>query len=165
MILLTAFEPFGTDENNMPRNINVSKQTLLSLRREFGNAMSYLVMSVGPECVEQFDEAVGGKEWDAIILMGEAPGDGPIRIEKYATDPADPAALRKRESALANETLAEKCGLALTDEIGRYFCNVIYYHALGFTDKAIFVHLPRERNHGEHKAALQKIIQTLRGLI
>jgi pyrrolidone-carboxylate peptidase len=162
MILLTAFLPFGTEPNGAIRRVNVSQQALMTLREEYGNALNYLVMSVDKECTEQFDDAFSAADWEAVILTGECSGHGPVRLEQSATDPSDPTAQGRRVSDLASVDLARKCGAALTNECGRYFCNVVYHHALGKTRQAVFVHLPKGRRHSEHTAVLRRLIQLVR---
>lgn len=162
MILLTAFLPFGTEPDGSSRRINVSQQALQSLREEYGNALSYLVMSVDEQCTAQFDDAYAAADWEAVILTGECGGDGPIRMERSATDPGDPEAERRRVSELASENLAKQCGAKLTDECGRYYCNVAYYHALGKTKLAVFLHLPKEMRLSDHTGVLRRLIDSLR---
>lgn len=162
MILLTAFLPFGSEPSGILRRVNVSQQALMTLRQEYGNALNYLVMSVDKHCTEQFDDAFSAADWEAVILTGECGGHGPVRIEQSATDPGDPTAQRRRVSSLTSIDLARQCGAALTNECGRYFCNVAYHHALGRTQRAVFVHLPKGRRHSEHTAVLRRLIELLR---
>jgi pyrrolidone-carboxylate peptidase len=162
MILLTAFLPFGTEPNGSVRRANVSQQALMTLRQEYGNTLSYLVMSVDKDCTEQFDAAFSAADWEAVILTGECGGHGPVRLEQGATDPGDPTAKQARQSDLASLELARRCGAAYTDQIGRYFCNVMYHHALEKTKQAVFVHLPKGRRHSDHTAVLRRLIELIR---
>ncbi|MCK4873232.1 MAG: hypothetical protein KAS72_10945 [Phycisphaerales bacterium] len=160
MLLLTAFRPFGTEPDDSPRTINVSREALVALRREFDDALGYLVMSVDDNCTHQFDAMHNSQPWDAVILMGEAGGDGPVRFERTASDPDDASATSVRRSRIVTEQLASSCGAACTDQVGRYFCNAIYFHALGVCEKAIFIHLPKDRPPGNHVAVVRKLIKT-----
>ncbi|MFG0251578.1 MAG: hypothetical protein ACF8NJ_01740, partial [Phycisphaerales bacterium JB038] len=111
---------------------------------------------------QQFDDAFSAADWEAVILTGECGGHGPVRLEQGATDPGDPTAQRSRRSELASLELARQCGAGYTNEIGRYFCNVMYHHALGKTTQAVFVHLPKGRRHSEHTAVLRRLIELIR---
>jgi hypothetical protein len=162
MILLTAFEPFGEEPDGSARSVNVSKEALHAIRSEFGDQLGYLVMTVDDACTEQLDAKLDERAWDGVILLGEAGGPIPARIERRATDPADPSARSTRQARAATTALGHLTGLPLTDQIGRYYCNTIYHHALGRVNRAVFVHLSKEHDHALHVDAVRRLVNAWR---
>ncbi|WP_404288451.1 pyroglutamyl-peptidase I [Glutamicibacter arilaitensis] len=152
-ILVTGFEPFGTDTHNasaeivrrLPATLGehqiVTGILPVSFSRAFP-ALSVLLSAHRPE---------------AVVLLGEAGGRTGINLERWAVnennariadnDGCQPAGERiASNGALRREaTLEVPSQLSISEDAGRFVCNHIAYHAYGLGIPAQFIHVPALR--------------------
>lgn len=171
-ILLTAFEPFGGNDTNISQRVLDAIQadvTKLLLPVSFRRAPEVL-----NEAIEQFQP-------DVIISMGQAAEGDKIRLERLAINMMDSAKgdndgyipdeeLICPEAPLALKTdlpvkqLCADCinaGLPtiVSNSVGLYVCNRIYFEALRHSLNSLFVHIPKNMDREIAKQVINQIIK------
>ncbi len=170
-VLLTAFEPFGTDAVNSSalvcsavklrgENYTVAKRILPVEFRAGAEALRQAVAEERPELVICMGQAGGRKlvtpERVAVNLMdARIPDNAGFQPDEEPVEPAGPAAYFSNAPVKAAVAAAVTAGLpaAVSDSAGTYVCNCIFYtlmHEIGRlpANEAVpavwgdFVHLP-----------------------
>lgn len=138
-IITTYFEPFGG------RITNASKDIVKSL--EYEN----FELPVGFEKIEEVLNQIFKKEFDLLILFGEAGKYQDIKVETVAKNIADGkdnyGIIKKNEEIIKNHPdLKTKINLNnidnLSTDCGKYLCNYAYFYSLYYNIKCIFIHIP-----------------------
>lgn len=173
-ILLTYFEPYGGADTNISRQvaegIDAEGITKCCLPVSFKRA---------PEVLQ---EALKRYQPESILSLGQCAEADKIRLERFALNlmdsskgdndgyipdeeiicPEAPLALR---TGLNIKQLQSECAnvelpAIISNSAGLYVCNRIYFEALRYTGKALFVHIPKNMN----KSVAQQIICNIYGL-
>ena len=172
-ILVTAFEPFGGND------ANISQKVLDAIQADVAKLLLPVSFCRAPEVL---NEAIGQFKPDVIISMGQAAEGDKIRLERLAINMMDsskgdndgyvpdeemicPEAPLALKTALPVKQLCADCinaGLPtmVSNSAGLYVCNRIYFEALRYTDKALFVHIPKNMDI----SIAQQIICNIYGL-
>ena len=173
-ILVTAFEPYGTNDTNISQKVLDAIQadvTKLLLPVSFRRAPEVL-----NEAIEQFQP-------DVIISMGQAAEGDKIRLERLAINMMDsakgdndgyipneelicPEAPFALKTALPVKSLCADCinaGLPtmVSNSAGLYVCNRIYFEALRHTTNSLFVHIPKNMDLEIAKQVINSLIREL----
>lgn len=173
-ILLSYFEPFGGAETNISQQVaeGIAADGVIQLclpvsfrrapkvlREAIERYQPQFILSLG-QCAEGENVRI---ERFAINMMDSSKGDN----DGYVPDeemicPEAPLALK---TALPVKSLCADCinaGLPtmVSNSAGLYVCNRVYWEALRYTDKALFVHIPKNMN----KSVAQQIICNIYGL-
>ena len=159
-ILVTGFEPFGGAEKN------ISQQVAEGIEAE-GVIKLCLPVSFkrGPEVLR---EAIEHYQPTFLLCLGQCAEGEKIRLERFAINLMDSekgdndGCLPNEETIDVNAPLAVRTGLnikqlktectdaalpaIISNSAGLYVCNRIYWEALHYTDKALFVHIPKNMN-------------------
>lgn len=177
-ILLTYFEPFGGAETN------ISQQVAEGIEVE---GVVKLCLPVSFKCApKMLREAIERYQPTFILCLGQCAEGEKIRLERFALNLMDsekgdndgympnedtidvdiPLALR---TGLAIKQLKTECvnaGLPviISNSAGLYVCNRIYWEALHYTDKALFVHIPKNMNPEMAQKTILLIIKQLTSL-
>lgn len=173
-ILLSYFEPFGGAETNISQQvaegITADGVIQLCLPVSFRRAPKVL-----REAIERYQPQF-------ILSLGQCAEGENVRIERFAINmmdstKADNDGYIPNEEVIDNEApialktdisikrLNELCHSAdlptiVSNSAGLYVCNRVYFEALRYTDKALFVHIPKNMN----KSVAQQIICNIYGL-
>lgn len=152
-ILVTGFEPFGSE------SYNASAQTLELLPTALGEhriLTGILPVSFG-RSARVLDELIAGNAPEVVVLLGEAGGRTQINLERFAVnqihariadnDGAQPLGERIEPDGPTRReaTLAVPSELAVSEDAGRFVCNRIAYYAYGLSIPAQFIHVPAVR--------------------
>ena len=163
-ILVTGFEPFG----GYARNPSAEIAQALDGTRVNGVAVAGRVLPVDMAAVDgALAQALCSVDPAAVILLGLAPGEPVIRLERVALNLADftipdnaGARLADRPLQRAGEAarwarlplraiqarlLAAGIPARLSETAGTYLCNAVLYRALAIVPRRIacgFIHLP-----------------------
>jgi hypothetical protein len=137
-LLVTAFEPFGPIRGNVPGlKGNRSQDLLRALEPVCRNhGLTLQVLPVSPGCIGVLDHRLQEGPRGAL-LMGEDLVAS-FRIEQSATDPAaqfGPIRLlgaERRTSSFVGRLARNVEDAPVTNSIGTYYCNKVYWHALGW---------------------------------
>lgn len=155
-ILVTAFEPYGGNDTN------ISQRVLDATQADVAKLLLPVSFRRAPEVL---NEAIGQLQPDVIIAMGQAAEGDKIRLERLAINLMDsakgdndgyipdeelicPEAPLALKTALPVKQLCADCinaGLPtiISNSAGSYVCNRVYWEALHYTEKALFVHIPK----------------------
>ncbi len=169
-ILLTAFEPFGANDTN------ISQRMLDAIQADVTKLLLPVSFRRAPEVL---NEAIKQFQPEVIISMGQAAEGDKIRLERLAINMMDsakgdndgyipdeeiicPEAPLALKTALPVKPLCADCinaGLPtmVSNSAGLYVCNRIYWEALRYTEKALFVHLPKNMDESIARQTIQKI--------
>ena len=164
-ILVTAFEPFGTND------ANISQRMLDAIQAD---VTKLLLPEVLNEAIKQFQPEV-------IISMGQAAEGDKIRLERLAINMMDsakgdndgyipdeemicPEAPLALKTALPVKPLCADCinaGLPtiVSNSAGLYVCNRIYFEALRCTTNSLFVHIPKDMDVETAKQTINQLIK------
>ena len=164
-ILISAFEPFGSD------TVNASREALLRLRAPEGKELLRLELPVRfGEAAERLLLAIRAEKPDAVVALGQAAGRAAITPERIAINRIDaripdnagrqpvdtpiiPGAPAAYSSTLPLEDMvaaAQEAGVeaAISSSAGAFVCNEVMYrllHALcaaSLPIRAGFIHVP-----------------------
>ncbi|MGP9488441.1 pyroglutamyl-peptidase I family protein [Glutamicibacter sp. 363] len=152
-ILVTGFEPFGTDTHNASAEL---VRRLPATAGEHQIVTGLLPVSF-TRAFPALGELLSMHQPDALVLLGEAGGRTEINLERWAVNehtariadndghqPAGeriiPNGPRRREA-----TLKTPSQLTVSEDAGRFVCNHIAYHAYGLSIPAQFIHVPAWR--------------------
>lgn len=173
-ILLTYFKPFGSIALN-------SSEEVAKLLPEFD--------SVGLDVSYDNDyntllEFIDGKEYDYIVMLGQAAKRSDVCIEIRAvnacnTNLADNFGVLPSEAVEAEESEYLYSNINVdalfndnvikSEDAGKYLCNYMYYKVLSnITKNAIFIHLPLFKGQVLDKDAkyeLNELVSIVKGTI
>jgi len=162
--LITGFEPFGGYELNPSAEI----ARRLDGTRIGGVPVVGRVLPVDMAAVgDAFSQALRGLDPVAVILLGLAPGEPMIRLERVALNLADFSIPDNAGARLADQPLDKKGDVGvwsrlplraiqarllaagiparLSETAGTYLCNAAMYRALAAVPRRVpcgFIHLP-----------------------
>ena len=171
-ILVTAFEPFGTND------ANISQRMLDAIQADVTKLLLPVSFRRAPEVL---NEAIGQFQPDVIISMGQAAEGDKIRLERLAINMMDsakgdndgyipdedliyPEAPLALKTALPVKPLCADCinaGLLtkVSNSAGLYVCNRIYFEALRHTTNSLFVHIPKNMDVEIAKQTINQLIK------
>lgn len=193
-ILITGFEPFGSNNENSSWVVANKVATLNTFGIDI--AIELMPVSFG-RVAKALRTAVARHNPDLIIMLGQAGSSDKIRLERIAINMMDaqkadndgyipdeepinhetPAALfTNTDIKLLHNAMSEQgIPVKLSNSCGLYVCNRIYYEALMLCNeinkmKAIFVHLPlydgqRDANENQHTLPLDKMEKAINVII
>ena len=174
-ILLTFFEPFGGLETN------ISQQVAEEIVAD-GLIKCCLPVSFkrSPEVLR---EAIEHYQPDFILCLGQCAEGENIRLERLAINMMDSAKGDNEGYRPNEETICHEAPLALktdfpikqlcadcinaglptiiSNSAGLYVCNRIYWEALRYTGKALFVHIPKNMDKFIARQTIQHIIKNI----
>ena len=193
-ILITGFEPFGSNNENSSWVV----ANKVATQNTFGIDIALELMPVSFRSVAKtLRTAVTRHNPDLLIMLGQAGSSDKIRLERIAINMMDaqkadndgyipdeepintetPVALftntdiKQLYNAIAEQSIPVK----ISNSCGLYVCNRIYYEALMLCNeinkmKAIFVHLPlydgqRDANENQHTLPLDKMEKAINVII
>ena len=169
--LLTYFEPFGGAKKNISQQVaeGIEAEGLVKrclpvsfkrspevLRETLKDYQPAFILSLG-QCAE--GEKIRLERF-AINLMDSDKGDNDGYMPDEETiDTNAPLALR---TSLNIKQLQRECvnvGLPviLSNSAGLYVCNRIFWEALRYTEKALFVHIPKNMDISIARQIIRKI--------
>lgn len=156
-ILLTCFEPFDGAETNISQQVaeGIDAEGLIKLCLPVSFRRSPQVLREAIECYQP----------TFILSLGQCAEGEKIRLERFAMNLMDSAKgdndgyIPNEETIDANAPLALRTGLnikqlhtecvnaglptIISNSAGLYVCNRVYWEALHYTEKALFVHIPK----------------------
>lgn len=162
-ILLTAFEPFGSNVTN------ITQEVLNELPEQIGeNHLHKIVLPVSfAQAPIVLCEAIERLNPDCVLMLGQCKEGEKIRLERYAHNmmdsqmgdndhycpneeiiyPHSPTALmttigQPLKTIEKTLTRADR-PVTITTSAGLYVCNRVYYEALYLNQKALFIHIPK----------------------
>lgn len=176
MTLVTAFEPFGNNENN------ISLEVLNALRET--DEIQKLCLPVSfrraPECLSKY---LCEHHPDAVLMLGQCKEGENIRIERYAHNLMDsrfgdndgfcpdeqciydeaPVAC---ETTFCVKNLTKSCldagsRVVVSNSAGLYVCNRVYYECLYKGYSGLFIHIPKNFNVSEATQTINNIMKSL----
>lgn len=193
-ILITGFEPFGSNDENSSWVV----ANKVATQNTFGIDIALELMPVSFRSVAKtLRTAVTRHNPDLLIMLGQAGSSDKVRLERIAINMMDarnadndgfipdeepintetPVALftntdiKQLYNAIAEQSIPVK----ISNSCGLYVCNRIYYEALMLCNeinkmKAIFVHLPlydgqRDANENQHTLPLDKMEKAINVII
>lgn len=193
-ILITGFEPFGSNNENSSWVV----ANKVATQNTFGIDIALELMPVSFRSVAKtLRTAVTRHNPDLLIMLGQAGSSDKVRLERIAINIMDaqkadndgfipdeepintetPVALftntdiKQLYNAIAEQSIPVK----ISNSCGLYVCNRIYYEALMLCNeinkmKAIFVHLPlydgqRDANENQHTLPLDKMEKAINVII
>lgn len=193
-ILITGFEPFGSNDENSSWVV----ANKVATQNTFGIDIALELMPVSFKSVAKtLRTAVTRHNPDLLIMLGQAGSSDKVRLERIAINMMDarnadndgfipdeepintetPVALftntdiKQLYNAIAEQSIPVK----ISNSCGLYVCNRIYYEALMLCNeinkmKAIFVHLPlydgqRDANENQHTLPLDKMEKAINVII
>ena len=173
-ILVTAFEPYGTNDTN------ISQKVLDAIQADVTKLLLPVSFRRAPEVL---NEAIDQFQPDVIISMGQAAEGDKIRLEHLAINMMDsakgdndgympneelicPEAPLALKTALPVKQLCADCinaGLPtmVSNSAGLYVCNRIYFEALRRTLNSLFVHIPKNMDLEIAKQERNSVIREL----
>lgn len=173
-ILVTAFEPYGTNDTN------ISQKVLDAIQADVTKLLLPVSFRRAPEVL---NEAIDQFQPDVIISMGQAAEGDKIRLEHLAINMMDsakgdndgympneelicPEAPLALKIALPVKPLCADCvnaGLPtmVSNSAGLYVCNRIYFEALRRTPNSLFVHIPKNMDLEIAKQVINSLIRKL----
>ncbi len=171
-ILVTGFEPFGGAETN------ISRIVMDGIQEEVEKVLLPVSFRNAPLVLQQ---AIRDIHPDVMIMLGQCGEEEKIRLERFAVNLMDSAkgdndGYRPNEKTIdANAPLALRTCLnikqlqrecvnaglpvILSNSAGLYVCNRIFWEALRYTDKALFVHIPKNIDMDVARKAISHIIK------
>lgn len=193
-ILITGFEPFGSNDENSSWVV----ANKVATQNTSGIDIALELMPVSFRSVAKtLRTAVTRQNPDLLIMLGQAGSSDKVRLERIAINMMDarnadndgfipdeepintetPVALftntdiKQLYNAIAEQSIPVK----ISNSCGLYVCNRIYYEALMLCNeinkmKAIFVHLPlydgqRDANENQHTLPLDKMEKAINVII
>lgn len=158
--MLTCFEPYGSADTN------ISQQVAEGIEAE---GVIKLLLPVSFKRVpEVLREAIERYQPQFILSLGQCAEGEKIRLERFAINLMDsakgdndgympdeqpiedniPLTLRTGVNIKQLHSECMNAGLptVLSNSAGLYVCNRVYWEALRYTDKALFVHIPKNMN-------------------
>lgn len=193
-ILITGFEPFGSNNENSSWVV----ANKVATQNTFGIDIALELMPVSFRSVAKtLRTAVTRHNPDLLIMLGQAGSSDKVRLERIAINMMDarnadndgfipdeepintetPVALFTNTDIkqLYNAIVEQSIPVKISNSCGLYVCNRIYYEALMLCNeinkmKAIFVHLPlydgqRDANENQHKLPLDKMEKAINVII
>lgn len=193
-ILITGFEPFGSNNENSSWVV----ANKVATQNTFGIDIALELMPVSFRSVaKKLRTAVTRHNPDLLIMLGQAGSCDKVRLERIAINMMDarnadndgfipdeepintetPVALFTNTDIkqLYNAIVEQSIPVKISNSCGLYVCNRIYYEALMLCNeinkmKAIFVHLPlydgqRDANENQHKLPLDKMEKAINVII
>lgn len=193
-ILITGFEPFGSNDENSSWVV----ANKVATQNTFGIDIALELMPVSFRSVAKtLRTAVTRHNPDLLIMLGQAGSSDKVRLERIAINMMDarnadndgfipdeepintetPVALFTNTDIkqLYNAIVEQSIPVKISNSCGLYVCNRIYYEALMLCNeinkmKAIFVHLPlydgqRDANENQHKLPLDKMEKAINVII
>ena len=193
-ILITGFEPFGSNNENSSWVV----ANKVATQNTFGIDIALELMPVSFRSVAKtLRRAVTRQNPDLLIMLGQAGSSDKVRLERIAINMMDarnadndgfipdeepintetPVALFTNTDIkqLYNAIAEQRIPVKISNSCGLYVCNRIYYEALMLCNeinkmKAIFVHLPlydgqRDANENQHKLPLDKMEKAINVII
>jgi pyroglutamyl-peptidase len=193
-ILITGFEPFGSNNENSSWVV----ANKVATQNTFGIDIALELMPVSFRSVAKtLRTAVTRHNPDLLIMLGQAGSSDKVRLERIAINMMDarnadndgfipdeepintetPVALFTNTDIkqLYNAIVEQSIPVKISNSCGLYVCNRIYYEALMLCNeinkmKAIFVHLPlydgqRDANENQHTLPLDKMEKAINVII
>ena len=193
-ILITGFEPFGSNNENSSWVV----ANKVATQNTFGIDIALELMPVSFRSVaKKLRTAVTRHNPDLLIMLGQAGSSDKVRLERIAINMMDarnadndgfipdeepintetPVALFTNTDIkqLYNAIAEQRIPVKISNSCGLYVCNRIYYEALMLCNeinkmKAIFVHLPlydgqRDANENQHTLPLDKMEKAINVII
>ena len=193
-ILITGFEPFGSNDENSSWVV----ANKVATQNTFGIDIALELMPVSFRSVAKtLRTAVTKHNPDLLIMLGQAGSSDKVRLERIAINMMDarnadndgfipdeepintetPVALFTNTDIkqLYNAIVEQSIPVKISNSCGLYVCNRIYYEALMLCNeinkmKAIFVHLPlydgqRDANENQHTLPLDKMEKAINVII
>ena len=193
-ILITGFEPFGSNDENSSWVV----ANKVATQKTFGIDIALELMPVSFRSVAKtLRTAVTRHNPDLLIMLGQAGSSDKVRLERIAINMMDarnadndgfipdeepintetPVALFTNTDIkqLYNAIVEQSIPVKISNSCGLYVCNRIYYEALMLCNeinkmKAIFVHLPlydgqRDANENQHTLPLDKMEKAINVII
>lgn len=193
-ILITGFEPFGSNNENSSWVV----ANKVATQNTFGIDIALELMPVSFKSVAKtLRTAVTRHNPDLLIMLGQAGSSDKVRLERIAINMMDarnadndgfipdeapintetPVALFTNTDIkqLYNAIVEQSIPVKISNSCGLYVCNRIYYEALMLCNeinkmKAIFVHLPlydgqRDANENQHTLPLDKMEKAINVII
>lgn len=170
-VLVTGFEPFGGAETNISRTV------MEGIREEVEKVLLPVSFRNAPIVLQQ---AIRDIHPDVLLMLGQCGDEEKIRLERFAVNLMDsdkgdndgycPKEERIYEGALvAYQTpfsvraMTEKLetqGLPvrISNTAGLYVCNRVYFEALHYGQKALFVHIPKTMDVPTAVRTIEKLI-------
>lgn len=193
-ILITGFEPFGSNDENSSWVV----ANKVATQNTFGIDIALELMPVSFRSVAKtLRTAVTRHNPDLLIMLGQAGSSDKVRLERIAINMMDarnadndgcipdeepintetPVALFTNTDIkqLYNAIVEQSIPVKISNSCGLYVCNRIYYEALMLCNeinkmKAVFVHLPlydgqRDANENQHTLPLDKMEKAINVII
>lgn len=193
-ILITGFEPFGSNNENSSWVV----ANKVATQNTFGIDIALELMPVSFRSVAKtLRTAVTRHNPDLLIMLGQAGSSDKVRLERIAINMMDarnadndgfipdeepintetPVALFTNTDIkqLYNAIVEQSIPVKISNSCGLYVCNRIYYEALMLCNeinkmKAIFVHLPlydgqRDANENQHTLPLDEMEKSINVII
>lgn len=193
-ILITGFEPFGSNNENSSWVV----ANKVATQNTFGIDIALELMPVSFRSVAKtLRTAVTRHNPDLLIMLGQAGSSDKVRLERIAINMMDarnadndgfipdeepintetPVALFTNTDIkqLYNAIVERSIPVKISNSCGLYVCNRIYYEALMLCNeinkmKAIFVHLPlydgqRDANENQHTLPLDEMEKAINVII
>lgn len=193
-ILITGFEPFGSNNENSSWVV----ANKVATQNTFGIDIALELMPVSFRSVAKtLRTAVTRHNPDLLIMLGQAGSSDKVRLERIAINMMDarnadndgfipdeepintetPVALFTNTDIkqLYNAIVEQSIPVKISNSCGLYVCNRIYYEALMLCNeinkmKAIFVHLPlydgqRDAKENQHTLPLDKMEKAINVII
>ena len=193
-ILITGFEPFGSNNENSSWVV----ANKVATQNTFGIDIALELMPVSFRSVAKtLRTAVTRHNPDLLIMLGQAGSSDKVRLEQIAINMMDartadndgfipdeepintetPVALFTNTDIkqLYNAIVEQSIPVKISNSCGLYVCNRIYYEALMLCNeinkmKAIFVHLPlydgqRDANENQHTLPLDEMEKSINVII
>lgn len=193
-ILITGFEPFGSNNENSSWVV----ANRVATQNTFGIDIALELMPVSFRSVAKtLRTAVTRHNPDLLIMLGQAGSSDKVRLERIAINMmyarnADNDGFIPDEEPINTETpvalftntdikqlynaiVEQSIPVKISNSCGLYVCNRIYYEALMLCNeinkmKAIFVHLPlydgqRDANENQHTLPLDKMEKAINVII
>ena len=173
-ILVTAFEPYGGNDTN------ISQKVLDAIQADVEKLLLPVSFRRAPEVL---NETIEQFQPDVIISMGQAAEGDKIRLERLAINMMDSAKGDNDGYRPNEETICQEAPLALktdfpikqlcadcinaglptiiSNSAGLYVCNRIYWEALRYTGKALFVHIPKNMDKFIDRQTIQQFIKNI----
>lgn len=171
-ILVTAFEPFDGAETNISRSV------MNGIQEEVEKVLLPVSFRNAPIVLQQ---AIRDIHPDVLLMLGQCGDEEKIRMERFAVNLMDsdkgdndgycPKEERIYESAqVAYQTpfpvrtwveSLEVQGLPVraSNTAGLYVCNRVYFEALHFGQKALFVHIPKTADVSTAIKTIEELIR------
>jgi len=156
-ILLTCFEPYGSADTN------ISQQVAEGIEAE--GVIKLLLPVSFKRAPEVLREAIERYQPQFILSLGQCAEGENIRLERFAMNMMDSSKgdndgyIPNEETIDANAPLALRTGLnikqlytecvneglpvIISNSAGLYVCNRVFWEALRYSSKALFVHISK----------------------